>query len=161
MSDERVSDTAIGRSDTGKIRQIALDSRFGKTRIFVTDGHLPYPFGHERTGYGVDDLPATLAKATASGAQVLWRSTAAERRASALVRFPVATSPKFTRRLNKPKARCGAFLRISMMKRTLPALLLFSTLPTLAAEPAASPLEKHPVGRCGHPVFRRFTARTL
>lgn len=88
VSDERVSDTAIGRSDTGKIRQIALDSRFGKTRIFVTDGHLPYPFGHERTGYGVDDLPATLAKATASGAQVLWRSTAAERRASALVRFP-------------------------------------------------------------------------
>ena len=88
VSDERVSDTAIGRSDNGKIRQIELDSRFGKTRIFVTDGHLPYPFGHERTGYGVDDLPATLAKATASGAQVLWRSTAAERRASALVRFP-------------------------------------------------------------------------
>ncbi|MGQ5933736.1 hypothetical protein ACUNHG_06330 [Serratia sp. IR-2025] len=88
MSDEQVSDTTIGRSDSGKIRQIELDSRFGKTRIFVTDGHLPYPFGHERTGYGVDDLPATLAKATASGAQVLWRSTAAERRTSALVRFP-------------------------------------------------------------------------
>ena len=79
---------AIGRSDNGKIRQIELDSHFGKTRIFVTDGHLPYPFGHERTGYGVDDLSATLAKATASGAQVLWHSTAAERRASALVRFP-------------------------------------------------------------------------
>ncbi|MGP2733505.1 VOC family protein [Serratia bockelmannii] len=88
VSDEQVSDTAIGRSDNGKVRQIELDSHFGKTRIFVTDGHLPYPFGHERTGYGVEDLQATLAKATASGAQVLWRSTAAERRASALVRFP-------------------------------------------------------------------------
>ncbi|HEJ8099296.1 MAG: glyoxalase [Serratia marcescens] len=87
-SDAQVSDAAIGRNGNGKIRQIELDSRFGKTRIFVTDGHLPYPFGHERTGYGVDDLSATLAKATASGAQVLWHSTAAERRASALVSFP-------------------------------------------------------------------------
>ncbi|AGE19034.1 TPA: alginate export family protein [Serratia marcescens] len=33
-----------------------------------------------------------------------------------------------------------------MMKRTLPALLLFSTLPALAAEPAASPWKNIPLG---------------
>lgn len=88
ISDGLISDAAIGRNDNGKIRQVELDSLFGKTRIFVTDGHLPYPFGDERTGYGVDNLQATLDRATASGAQVLWRSTAAENRASALVQFP-------------------------------------------------------------------------
>ncbi|QVV82538.1 alginate export family protein, partial [Serratia marcescens] len=33
-----------------------------------------------------------------------------------------------------------------MMKRTLPALLLFSSLPALAAEPAASPWKNIPLG---------------
>lgn len=37
----------------------------------MTDGHLPYPFGLEITGYEVADLAATLAKAEVSGAKVL------------------------------------------------------------------------------------------
>jgi len=36
-------------------------------QVLVTDGHLPYPFGCEITGYQVRDLAATLAKATAAG----------------------------------------------------------------------------------------------
>lgn len=88
VSDEMVSNAVIGRKGDGKTRQIELDSTFGKTRIFVTDGHLPYPFGHERTGYGVADLAETLTKAKESGAKVLWQSSAAENRTAALVQFP-------------------------------------------------------------------------
>lgn len=88
VSDTQVSDTVIGGQGKNRIRQVELDSGFGKIRAFITDGHLTYPFGHERTGYGVSNLKDTLTKATASGAKVLWQSTAAENRASALVEFP-------------------------------------------------------------------------
>jgi hypothetical protein len=39
--------------------------------VFATDGQLPYPYGRELTGYEVEDLADTLAKATAAGAVVL------------------------------------------------------------------------------------------
>src|SRR6201985_1132073 len=32
-------------------RRIRIESGFGKLVVFVTDGHLPYPYGHEMTGY--------------------------------------------------------------------------------------------------------------
>jgi hypothetical protein len=36
---------------SGKFRRIRITSRFGLVTVFVTDGHLPYPYGRETTGY--------------------------------------------------------------------------------------------------------------
>lgn len=69
-------------------RRIRIESRFGKMQVNVTDGHLPYPFGHEISGYEVKDLQATLAKATAAGAKVLSPVYASSDRSSAVVQFP-------------------------------------------------------------------------
>lgn len=87
VSDKEVSAAVVGKT-AGKIREVALDSAFGKIRIFVTDGHLPYPFGHELTGYGVGNLKETLDKALASGAKILWRPDSSAMRPSAIVAFP-------------------------------------------------------------------------
>ncbi|MEV7391072.1 glyoxalase [Streptomyces sp. NPDC091215] len=74
---------------TGKtFRKISLTSPFGKTVIMVTDGHLPYPFGREVTGYEVSSLSSTLTKAKAAGATVLWGPHSAAGRDSAIVKFP-------------------------------------------------------------------------
>jgi hypothetical protein len=54
----------------------------------VTDGHLPYLYGHEITGYEVYDLAETLAKAKAAGVNVLVPSYIADGRAAAVVEFP-------------------------------------------------------------------------
>ena len=83
----RADGAAIGLPGT-TYRRIALTSPFGKTLVTVTDGHLPYPFGREVTGYQVSDLAATLAKATATGAHVLWGPVTTDGRASAVVQFP-------------------------------------------------------------------------
>jgi predicted enzyme related to lactoylglutathione lyase len=56
--------------------------------VFVTDGHLPYPYGRELTGYEVADLKDTLSKATTSGATVLVEAFTSQRRGSAMVQFP-------------------------------------------------------------------------
>jgi hypothetical protein len=88
VDDSQQSATVIGGEKNSAIRVVNLSSTFGKTRIFVTDGHLNYPFGQERTGYGVANLSETLGKATASGAKILWQSVAGEKRASAVVQFP-------------------------------------------------------------------------
>jgi len=77
----------IGRpSDT--YRRIRIQSNFGKVTVLVTDGHLPYPYGHEMTGYEVSDLAATLAKAKTAGVQVLVPPYTADQRTSAIVQFP-------------------------------------------------------------------------
>jgi predicted enzyme related to lactoylglutathione lyase len=77
----------IGRpGDT--YRRIRLESGFGKMTVLVTDGHLPYPFGHETTGYDVSDLASTLQKAQAAGATVLVQPFASDARDAALVQFP-------------------------------------------------------------------------
>src|SRR3984885_13754991 len=77
----------IGRpSDT--YRRIRIQSNFGKLTVLVTDGQLPYPYGHEMMGYEFSDLAATLAKAKAGGAQVLFPPYTAEQRTSAVVQFP-------------------------------------------------------------------------
>ncbi|MBP1129675.1 putative enzyme related to lactoylglutathione lyase [Serratia sp. PL17] len=88
VSDTQVNDQVIGRNGQKTIREVKLDSAFGKTRIFVTNGYLPYPFGHERTGYAVANLQDTLRKARASGAKILWNSNPAETKSAALVEFP-------------------------------------------------------------------------
>jgi predicted enzyme related to lactoylglutathione lyase len=85
--DKRAPGIEIGRpGDT--YRQIRIDSPFGKLTVFMTDGHLPYPYGHELTGYEVSDLKNTLDKAMASGAKVLVPAFVSRGRQSALVEFP-------------------------------------------------------------------------
>ena len=54
----------------------------------MTDGHLPYPYGRENTGYEVDDLDATLAKAQSLGVSVLVPAFVSDGRKSAMVQFP-------------------------------------------------------------------------
>jgi hypothetical protein len=77
----------VGRPDDS-IRRIRIESVFGKITAFVTEGHLPYPYGRELTGYEVANLKDTLAKATASGAIVLVEPFTSEDRTSAIVQFP-------------------------------------------------------------------------
>jgi predicted enzyme related to lactoylglutathione lyase len=57
-------------------------------QVLVTDGHLPYPFGREITGYEVQDLDATLTKAQANGAKVLSPRFDGNDRSSAVIEFP-------------------------------------------------------------------------
>jgi len=77
----------IGRaSDT--YRRIRISSVFGAMAVFVTDGHLPYPYGREMTGYAVANLADTLGKAKAAGVSVLDGPYSADGRNSAMVQFP-------------------------------------------------------------------------
>jgi hypothetical protein len=69
-------------------RRIRIESTFGRMLVMVTDGHLPYPYGREQTGYEVTDLDDTLAKARAAGVQVLRAPEAEGDRTSAVVEFP-------------------------------------------------------------------------
>jgi len=69
-------------------RRIRISSLFGNMQVLVTDGHLPYPYGLEITGYEVSDLAATLQKAQAAGVNILVPPTISGDRASALVEFP-------------------------------------------------------------------------
>ncbi len=77
----------IGRpGDT--YRRVRVDSKFGKLTALVTDGHLPYPYGRETTGYEVSSLPETLTKAKSAGATTLVGPYTADGRNAALVQFP-------------------------------------------------------------------------
>lgn len=85
--DAKAPGVEIGRpNDT--YRRIRLESGFGKIAVLVSDGHLPWPYGREMTGYEVADLDATLAKAKAAGVEVLVQPYQGERRRAAMVRFP-------------------------------------------------------------------------
>ena len=77
----------IGRADD-VYRRAQMDSLFGKITVLVTDGHLPYPYGREITGYEVDDLSNTVMKAKAAGASVVIEPYSAAGRRAAMVRFP-------------------------------------------------------------------------
>jgi hypothetical protein len=77
----------IGRAaDT--YRRVRISSPFGAMAVLVTDGHLPYPYGHEMTGYEVANLAETLGKAKAAGVSVLAGPNTADKRDSAIVQFP-------------------------------------------------------------------------
>jgi hypothetical protein len=77
----------IGRpADT--YRCIRVESLFGKLTIFVTDGHLPYPYGREITGYEVSSLTETLAKAKSLGVMILVQPYTSSGRTVAIVEFP-------------------------------------------------------------------------
>ena len=77
----------IGRPNN-TYRRIQIESNFGKMIVLVTDGHLPYPYGREVTGYEVANLADTLAKAKAVGVEILVAPYAADQREAALVQFP-------------------------------------------------------------------------
>ena len=77
----------IGRT-SGAIRRIRITSQFGLLTVFVTDGHLPYPYGREMTGYEVTNLGETLKKARAAGATVLVEPYSLGDRQAAMVQFP-------------------------------------------------------------------------
>jgi predicted enzyme related to lactoylglutathione lyase len=88
VSDERTAPgVEIGRPDD-TYRRVRIESGFGKMTVLATDGHLPYPFGREMTGYEVADLAATLDKAKAAGATVLVQAFTSDKREAALVQFP-------------------------------------------------------------------------
>jgi len=77
----------IGRpNDT--YRRVRIESGFGKVTVLVSDGHLPYPYGRELTGYEVSDLADTLAKAKAAGATVVVEPYTADGRQASIVAFP-------------------------------------------------------------------------
>ncbi len=69
-------------------RRVRIESKFGKLTAFVTDGHLPYPYGWEMTGYEVANLAETLTKAKAAGADVLAPPYKTDERDAVVVRFP-------------------------------------------------------------------------
>jgi hypothetical protein len=85
--DPRAPGIEIGRP-TDTYRRIRIESTFGKMTVFVTDGHLPYPYGREITGYEVANLAGTLAKAKQAGVAILAGPYTADRRNAAMVQFP-------------------------------------------------------------------------
>ncbi len=88
VSDEpRAPGVEIGRAGN-TYRRIRIESTFGKLTAFVSDGHLPYPYGRELTGYEVSNLSETLAKAQSAGVTVLVQPYRSEDRESAMVLFP-------------------------------------------------------------------------
>src|SRR5580700_4996137 len=60
--DARAPGVEIGRASE-TYRRIRISSVYGLMAVLVADGHLPYPYGREMTGYEVANLGDTLAKA--------------------------------------------------------------------------------------------------
>src|SRR5712671_1963634 len=69
-------------------RRVRIESQFGKLTAFVTDGHLPYPYGREMMGYEVANLAETLTKAKAAAADVLIPPYKTDERDAVVVSFP-------------------------------------------------------------------------
>jgi hypothetical protein len=88
VSDEaRAPGVEIGRP-AETYRRVRIESKFGKLTTLVTDGHLPYPYGREMTGYEVSNFAETLTKAKAAGADVLVPPYKTDERDAVVVRFP-------------------------------------------------------------------------
>jgi len=88
VSDEpRAPGVEIGRP-AETYRRVRIESKFGKLTALVTDGHLPYPYGRETTGYEVTNLTDTLTKAKASGVDVLVPPYKTDEREAVVVQFP-------------------------------------------------------------------------
>jgi hypothetical protein len=85
--DPRAPGVEIGRPGE-TYRRVRIESQFGKLTALVTDGHLPYPYGREMTGYEVTNLTDTLAKAKASGVDVLVAPYKTDEREAVVVQFP-------------------------------------------------------------------------
>ncbi len=88
LADDKQADAGeIGRPGE-TYRRVRITSQFGNMQVLVTDGHLPYPFGHEVTGYEVQDLSATFEKAKSAGVKILSAPYSSDNRTSAIVEFP-------------------------------------------------------------------------
>jgi predicted enzyme related to lactoylglutathione lyase len=85
--DARAPGVEIGRP-AETYRRVRIESKFGKLTALVTDGHLPYPYGREMTGYEVANLEDTLTKAKVAGVDVLVPPYNTDEREAALVQFP-------------------------------------------------------------------------
>jgi predicted enzyme related to lactoylglutathione lyase len=88
VSDDRRAPGAEIGKPAETYRRVRIESKFGKLTALVTDGHLPYPYGRETTGYEVANLTDTLTKAKAAGVEVLVSPYKAGERDSVVVRFP-------------------------------------------------------------------------
>jgi predicted enzyme related to lactoylglutathione lyase len=83
----KASGAEIGRpGDT--YRRVRIESLFGKMTVFVTDGHLPYPFGIEKTGYEVANLDETLTRAKSAGVAILVQPFVTDGRRETIAQFP-------------------------------------------------------------------------
>src|ERR1700720_4573724 len=88
VSDEpRAPGVEIGRP-AETYRRVRIESKFGKLTALVTDGHLPYPYGREMTGYEVSNFEETFTKAKAAGADVLVPPYKTGERDAVVVQFP-------------------------------------------------------------------------
>ena len=85
--DRKAPGIEIGRPDD-TFRRVRIESVYGRMTVLVTDGHLPFPYGHEMTGYEVPDLGATLQKAKDSGVKILVEPYQSSDRQAAMVEFP-------------------------------------------------------------------------
>jgi hypothetical protein len=84
---QRAPGIEIGRpNDT--YRRVRIESDFGKVTVLATDGHLPYPYGREITGYEVANVSDTLTKAKAAGASSLLEPYTADGRQASIIAFP-------------------------------------------------------------------------
>lgn len=88
VSDNAKADGVLIGRPKDSFRDVHLASTFGNIEIFATDGHLPYPYGREMTGYAVQDLQKVLDQAKASGAEILVQPFKADGVQSAMVKFP-------------------------------------------------------------------------
>ena len=86
-NDDHAPGVEIGRPGES-YRRVRVESQFGKLTALVTDGHLPYPYGRELTGYEVTNLTDTLTKAKAAGVDVIVPPYKTEERDAAVVQFP-------------------------------------------------------------------------
>ena len=87
LDDAHAPGLEIGRPGE-HYRSVRLESPFGKMSILVTDGHLPYPYGHEMTGYEVADIADVLRRGKDSGVTTLVAPYESRGRKSAIVQFP-------------------------------------------------------------------------
>lgn len=85
--DPKAPGIEIGRPGES-YRRVRIESTFGKMVVLVTDGHLPYPYGRELTGYEVADVDVTVAKAAASAAIIFIQPYSVGKRRAAIVQFP-------------------------------------------------------------------------
>ena len=86
-NDDHAPGVEIGRpGDT--YRRVRIASNFGNLTALVTNGHLPYPYGRETTGYEVPNLQVALAKARSTGVTILVAPYQADQREAAIVEFP-------------------------------------------------------------------------
>src|ERR1700688_5049496 len=88
VSDEARAPGVEIRRPAETYRRVRIESKFGKLAAFVTDGHLPYPYGRETSGYEVSNLAETITKAKAAGVDVLVPLYKTDERDAVVVRFP-------------------------------------------------------------------------